>query len=285
MVELGSFGEKLKRAREERGVPLEAVASATRIARHHLDALERSDLQSIPSGPFGTSYIRAYADFLGIDAQPILEAYRSKERHCVGRAPHDREMVAELARLIEERKRRDQRASRSSLRPAVAVGLPAIALAAAAVWWLRMDEPEGQGVPVPVESRVEARPAPKDISSSPLPPPPPLDSIRRGLLITESGVGNAVVDHILVGQGEVFPEGSRVVFWTRVVGGKPGDVIHHVWSRDGRVVMKAPLRIGGAHWRTHSRFTLPAASAGIWMVEARAGDGRLLARAEFLCTP
>ncbi len=284
MVEPGTFGEKLKRAREERGLPLEAVASATRIARHHLDALERGDLESIPSGPFGTSYIRAYADFLGIDSQPILEDYRSKERRFGSRVPNDREMVAELARLIEERKKRSQRASPSSLRAAVAVGLPAIALAAAAVWWLRMDEPEGRGLPVPVESRVEAWPMPKDISSSPVPPPPP-DAARRGLLITESAVGTAVVDHILVGQGEVFLEGSRVVFWTRVVGGKPGDVIHHVWSRDGRVVMKAPLRIGGAHWRTHSRFTLPAASSGTWIIEARAGDGRLLARAEFLCTP
>jgi transcriptional regulator with XRE-family HTH domain len=285
LVEPISFGEKLKQAREERGLPLEAVASATRIARHHLDALERGDLRSIPSGPFGKSYIRAYADFLGIDPQPILEAYRSNERDGGGPAPSEREMVAELARLIEERKRRRERASPSSLRTAIAVGLPAIALAAAAVWWLRVDQPEGRGVPVPVSSRVAARPVPEDVGSAQAPPLPPPEATPGGLLITDSGVGTAVVDHILVGQGEVFPEGSRVVFWTRVVGGKPGDRIHHVWSRDGRVVMNAPLRVGGDHWRTHSRFTLPAASAGTWSVEARAGDGRVLARAEFLCAP
>ncbi|MGH9319428.1 MAG: helix-turn-helix domain-containing protein, partial [Vicinamibacteria bacterium] len=39
----------MKRAREARGVALDAVASATRIARRYLDALERSDLQALPA--------------------------------------------------------------------------------------------------------------------------------------------------------------------------------------------------------------------------------------------
>jgi len=80
-------------------------------------------------------------------------------------------------------------------------------------------------------------------------------------------------------------EGSEVVFWTLVVGGRPGDSIRHVWFEDGRAVMRADLDIGGAHWRTYSRLGLPRGATGPWTVEARDPEGRLLARQEFLCVP
>jgi hypothetical protein len=47
--------------------------------------------------------------------------------------------------------------------------------------------------------------------------------------------------------------------------------------------MRVDLSIGGPHWRTHSRLLLPEGSAGVWAVEARTSDGRLLVRDEFLC--
>jgi hypothetical protein len=87
----------------------------------------------------------------------------------------------------------------------------------------------------------------------------------------------------LVGRSDRFSEGTSVTFWTLLVGGQPGDLVRHVWFRDGRPVMAAKLAIGGPHWRTQSRHVLPAGSAGPWAVEARASDGRLLARKEFAC--
>ena len=60
-------------------------------------------------------------------------------------------------------------------------------------------------------------------------------------------------NHELVGRGDRFPEGARLVFWTHVLGGGPGDVVHHVWVHEGEVVTRAELALGSPSWRTHSR--------------------------------
>jgi hypothetical protein len=98
-------------------------------------------------------------------------------------------------------------------------------------------------------------------------------------------VGTGVESHRLVGRADRFVEGTTVYFWTRVLGGRPGEVIHHSWIYEGRVIMRADLEIGGSHWRTFSRRELPPGSAGRWATEARSPDGRILAREEFLCLP
>jgi hypothetical protein len=101
--------------------------------------------------------------------------------------------------------------------------------------------------------------------------------------VPEFGVGRRVVNRRLEGEGERFEEGSAVSFLTRVVGGANGEGIRHVWLRGGREVQTIELRLGGPHWRTHSRKTLHG--LGPWAVEARDADGRVLARASFTCVP
>ena len=96
-------------------------------------------------------------------------------------------------------------------------------------------------------------------------------------------MGTGLASRRLVGQADRFPAGTRVSFWTLVLGGQPGHVVRHVWFHEGRPVMRVDLSIGGPHWRTHSRLLLPEGSAGLWAVEARTSDGRLLVRDEFLC--
>jgi hypothetical protein len=104
------------------------------------------------------------------------------------------------------------------------------------------------------------------------------------LTISEHGVGTEVVDRELRGKAESFPEGTRVFFWTRVLGGEEGDRIHHVWIKNGKE-LKIGLNVGGSHWRTHSIKTLHEGSAGDWVVEARDYEGNVLAHQAFVCTP
>jgi len=56
--------------------------------------------------------------------------------------------------------------------------------------------------------------------------------------VGEFGVGTAIEQRELKGKAESFPEGSKVFFWTRVLGGADGDRIHHVsyrnWVRSAR---------------------------------------------------
>ena len=278
MVEISVFGETLKRAREERGVPLDAVASATRIARHHLDALERGDLESLPSGPFGRSYLRSYAEFLGIDPEPILHSYRSQEAD-KGLGPVERQERAmrELSRLIE------RRPAKKRLRLSPVLGAVVAASALFALWWAsRSPEPASAPQAPLVEKAAAANPV---SVAEPAPEPPPAKEPSRPttISVSESALGTGVVSHVVTGRGNRFSEGERVLFLTRVVAAEPGDVIHHYWLHEGRAVMRANLRIGGPHWRTFSRYTLPKGSSGTWVVEARDDTGRVLAREEFLC--
>ena len=103
------------------------------------------------------------------------------------------------------------------------------------------------------------------------------------LLVTGSGVGTDVVDQQLFGRSDTFAIGTRVVFWTQVTGGRPGDTIRHVWSHHGGTEGAVDLRVGGRSWRTQSRRMLASWAEGDWVVEARDREGRVLARHEFRC--
>lgn len=73
-----TFGEELKRHRLLREVSLESIASATKISVRHLQALERGDLPRLPAPVFTRGFIRAYADFLGLDPEEMVNAYLSE---------------------------------------------------------------------------------------------------------------------------------------------------------------------------------------------------------------
>lgn len=105
------------------------------------------------------------------------------------------------------------------------------------------------------------------------------------LSVPEYGVGTDVVDRQLEGRAESFTEGSSVVFWTRVTGGRDGDTIQHAWMHEGTEQLVIDLAIGASHWRTYSRKQLHAGMTGSWKVEARDADGNVLASQEFECVP
>lgn len=130
-------------------------------------------------------------------------------------------------------------------------------------------------------SRAGAVPSP-GTAAQPGPPPGAAEpSEGSALRVSEYGVGRRIVGHRLDGRGDRFEEGTVVWFSTRVLGGRKGEKIHHVWLHGRGVVQTIELELGGPHWRTHSSKTLWG--RGRWAVEARDSAGRVLARAEFTC--
>ena len=71
------FGEELRRNRLVREVSLESIASATKISKRHLEALERGDFSRLPAPVFTRGFIRAYAGYLGLDPEEMVNAYLS----------------------------------------------------------------------------------------------------------------------------------------------------------------------------------------------------------------
>jgi len=322
---LGSFGSQLRETREARGLSLEAVADATRIVPRHLAALERSDVEALPAGPFAKGYIEAYSQLLGIDPDPILEAYRTegRQRGLDAAEAQDR-IIEEFSQIVEQRAGATRRLGRlPGGRKGLALVLVGGGLLGSGGWLLnrvRLPQPpafapartepappmgsvapeapprEARALPTAVPPRSEPR-SPEEPASASAPAvipkaapavapraAQPTTSFAVGELeVSHSGVGTGVENNRLVGRSDQFEEGSSVAFWTRVLGGRPGDVIHHVWLHEGQPVTLAELTLGGSHWRTHSRRLLDPGLTGRWVVEARHPDGEVLAHQEFLC--
>lgn len=144
-------------------------------------------------------------------------------------------------------------------------------------------------MPPQVSAETEAPSPPEPAVERPSPPAAlPQEAVGADgseLTISESGVGAGVVRRHLVGRREEFREGGRAWFWTRVEGGRRGDVLRHVWIHEGRTVADIRLRIGGPHWRTYTRRLLVPGSGGSWSVEARDAQDRVLAVERFVCVP
>ena len=70
-----TFGGRLRLEREERGIALSEISHQTKIKLSLLEGLERDNLSYWPHGLFGRAYIRAYADAIHVDPNPVLREY------------------------------------------------------------------------------------------------------------------------------------------------------------------------------------------------------------------
>jgi len=70
-----SIGEKLRLARETRGIALRDISDQTRISMRYLEAIESDDYRRLPGGIFNRSFIRAYAKFIGYDEDQAIDEY------------------------------------------------------------------------------------------------------------------------------------------------------------------------------------------------------------------
>ena len=70
-----SFGARLKCERERRQIALRTIAESTKIGVALLEGLERNDVSRWPSGIFRKSFLRLYAQAIGLDPEPIVREF------------------------------------------------------------------------------------------------------------------------------------------------------------------------------------------------------------------
>ncbi len=70
-----SLGEKLKLAREERGITISEVAEQTRISRLYLESIEKDDYRTLPGGIFNKGFVKSFAKYVGVDEHEALQDY------------------------------------------------------------------------------------------------------------------------------------------------------------------------------------------------------------------
>jgi cytoskeleton protein RodZ len=70
-----SFGARLRRRREERGIDLVTIAQQTKIKSAVLAALECDDVTQLPTGLYRRAFIRAYARAIDLDPDTVLREF------------------------------------------------------------------------------------------------------------------------------------------------------------------------------------------------------------------
>ena len=73
-----SLGEELKRERELREISLREISEATKISMRILEAIEKNNFQSLPGGIFNRNFLRAYAEFIGLDTENVVRKYHQQ---------------------------------------------------------------------------------------------------------------------------------------------------------------------------------------------------------------
>ncbi len=73
-----TVGERLRAAREARGLTLAQVAGETRIPQRHLQTIEAGDFTALPARTYAISFSKNYARMVGLDADQVAEDVRGE---------------------------------------------------------------------------------------------------------------------------------------------------------------------------------------------------------------
>ena len=71
------IGDQLRETRMRQRIDITEVEAATKIRAKYLRALENEEWDLLPGPTFVKTFLRTYADYLGLDARNLVEQYRS----------------------------------------------------------------------------------------------------------------------------------------------------------------------------------------------------------------
>jgi cytoskeletal protein RodZ len=75
MSERDTFGPRLRRERERRGISLETIAAVTNVSVELWQGFENNDFSRWPKGLFARAFVRDYAKAVGLDANEIVDDF------------------------------------------------------------------------------------------------------------------------------------------------------------------------------------------------------------------
>ena len=73
-----AIGERLREARMRQGLDISELEASTKIRAKYLRALENDEFGMLPCSTYVKSFLRTYAEQLGLDAQLLVEEYRAQ---------------------------------------------------------------------------------------------------------------------------------------------------------------------------------------------------------------
>ena len=171
---MDEFGQKLRRAREERGVSLRDIATRTKISLTALEALERSEFNRLPGGIFSRALVRSYAAEVGLDPDTTVENFLTSARQSERELAERGATPPSISRDDREFLERQRRALRVLQFAVVLIAAGAVALL---VWQMRkiVAPAAEQEPPATVQTPRPQPPPPLDTAAGAVPPATPAE--------------------------------------------------------------------------------------------------------------
>jgi len=96
VIDGSSFGGDLRRERELREVSLQEISEATKISMKFLQAIEENQFDLLPGGVFNVGFIRAYAKYIGVDDDEMVNNYLFHMQQLQSKAGEDSDLATAL---------------------------------------------------------------------------------------------------------------------------------------------------------------------------------------------
>ncbi len=216
-MNLESFGEDLRKHREQRQITLASISEITRISEKMLESIETGKFSVVPQA-YIRAFLRAYARAIGLDGDETLRRYDAVNRDIRTAAEEwvnrSKTPPAKVGPSINDTVARTPGVSFPSILAAVA----ALAVVAAVIYIVNREGPVPAQEPlskVPFDRAIHESEA--AISQPEAPPPvvqvmPVVDSLRLEITTTDSVWVWLMIDGTRKGE-YLFPAG-RVRTWT-----------------------------------------------------------------------
>ena len=98
MIALSELGQRLKEAREEKGISIEDLQKVTKIQKRYLLAIEEGNLDTLPGKFYARAFVKSYAEAIGLDTDELFDNYSEE-------LPNPQSGNADLPPRVERSKR------------------------------------------------------------------------------------------------------------------------------------------------------------------------------------
>ena len=158
---MAEIGEMLREARMRRRIDMTEVESATKIRGKYLRALENEEWDLLPGPTFVKTFLRTYAEYLGLDPRLLVEEYRQR---------YERPSTQDLTPFSAARARGRARRRRVPALGPVVVILGCVAVLLGSLWALGTWGDDDDGTPPPPNEVRETEPTATPEGSDDQPP-------------------------------------------------------------------------------------------------------------------
>jgi cytoskeleton protein RodZ len=177
-----TIGETLRDARMRQRLDIADVEAKTKIRAKYLRALENEEFSMLPGPTFVKTFLRTYAEALGLDPHVLVEEYRST--HEAGEEP---EVLTPLGPPGSARERRRGGGPRLSAGPLLVIGLGVVAVIGALLVIGLLSADDDDGGPHQASGETETQPR-RQRTERERPPPRPRRVVLRITPVTETYV-------------------------------------------------------------------------------------------------